>query len=69
MISTDHLRENSRSLYNMLRTDIGLRDEQIQTLSPRDLLDMWLRHNGIIGYTNDIINTYEALLKASNRQR
>ena len=43
------------------RQDKPFTDEELNTKSKRDLLNHWLQWNGIIGYTDNIINAIEAI--------
>lgn len=40
----------------------------IVNLSPRDIVDYWLQWNGIIGYTDNIINLVDAAFSAETRE-
>ena len=36
-------------------------EEMVNKMSDYDILDAWLRYNGIIGYTDDIIDVVNCL--------
>lgn len=36
-------------------------EQALERFSRRDLLDIWLRYEGLIGYTQQILNVMEAL--------
>lgn len=64
-----HLKKEAQSMEQAVLTAVReMTGEPIQTMeqalerfSRRDLLDIWLRYEGLIGYTQQILNVMEAL--------
>lgn len=59
------IREN-QEVYQSLQ-DAGLSDAEIQEKGAKELFDIWLQYEGIIGYTTDIRNALWTLITASPR--
>lgn len=44
-----------RGILRVLREDLDMGEDRITLMSPREVLDAWLTWEGIIGYTEQII--------------
>lgn len=51
---------NKNELKNYLMEEAGYREFIVNEMDAKELLDAYLRYNGIIGYTYDIINAMKA---------
>lgn len=51
---------NKNELKIYLMEEAGYRESIVNEMDAEELLDAYLRYNGIIGYTDDIINAMKA---------
>mgnify|MGYP004500436371 FL=1 len=51
---------NKNELKNYLMEEVGYRESIVNEMDAEELLDAYLRYNGIIGYTDDIIDVMKA---------
>ena len=58
--------ENQAELKEFLIEEAEYRADYVEDLSEFELLDLYLRYNGIIGYTEDIINAVKAAYNMPN---
>ena len=52
---------NKKDLKDYLVYEAEYSERRVNKMSDYELLDAWLRYNGIIGYTYDIINLVKCL--------
>lgn len=51
---------NKNELKNYLVEEVGYRESIVNEMDAEELLDAYLRYNGIIGYTDEIIDVMKA---------
>lgn len=51
-------------ILSVVRNDRGNSEAELGIMTPRELMQEWLYWNGIIGYTEKIIEAYEAFKSA-----
>ena len=51
---------NKNELKNYLMEEVGYRESIVNEMDAEELLDAYLRYNGIIDYTDDIIDVMKA---------
>lgn len=58
--------DTRQDLITYLVNDAEYEPEELQELEPEELIDKFLMWNGIIGFTNDIINAVKAAYKSTS---
>ena len=58
--------DTRQDLITYLVNEAEYEPEELQELEPEDLIDKFLMWNGIIGFTNDIINAVKAAYKSTS---
>lgn len=55
-----------QELKNYLIDEAEIRPSRVEAMDEYDLFDAWLKYQGIIGFTSDIIEVYKAANEKSN---
>ena len=58
--------DTRQDLITYLVNEAEYEPEELQELEPEELIDKFLMWNGIIGFTNDIINAVKAAYKSTS---
>lgn len=58
--------DTRQDLITYLVNEAEYKPEELQELEPEKLIDKFLMWNGIIGFTNDIINAVKAAYKSTS---
>ena len=58
--------DTRQDLITYLVNDAEYEPEELQELEPEEMIDKFLMWNGIIGFTNDIINAVKAAYKSTS---
>lgn len=58
--------DTRQDLITYLVNEAEYEPEELQKLEPEELIDKFLMWNGIIGFTNDIINAVKAAYKSTS---
>lgn len=51
---------NKEELKQYLIDDCEYKESQVEEMTPSEMVDAWLRYEGIINYTNDILDVVSA---------
>lgn len=54
---------NKNQLQDFLINEAEYDEEEVLNMDAYELIDKWLRYEGLIGWTNDIISTVKSLIK------
>jgi hypothetical protein len=66
MCKSEELKKRHTKIYDKLsESGLGLTDEQIDSLTSKEIIDNILNWEGIIGYTDFIIETIDAAVDVS----
>ena len=54
---------NKKQLQDLLIDEAEYDEEDVMNMDAYELIDKWLRYEGLIGWTDDIISTVKSLIK------
>ena len=53
---------NKKQLQDLLINEAEYDEEDVMNMDAYELIDKWLRYEGLIGWTDDIISTIKSLI-------